>query len=502
MIRFFLLFLILQSTLFGCALCSVFTPRTHITTNIVSNENRLTKIDIKWDFAKEFADELKQIYDLNENNTFDEKELEVIQETLVDYLITRDFITTIYYDNKKDKNSINFEVDSYKMSFNKGILEFDYTIYLDLPLFNENYLTIRIFDKEGFFFIIFEDKNQKFDTKYKFKKDTNISEVSYFIKDANLPKQKFAVNLEKTENKEQNLYETWTQNKELETETNSETNSLKPKEDDLSFISKSTNNFTSSIKNYLVNIEQNRDFYSLVLLCMASFLYGFIHSLGPGHGKALAFSYFSSQKSSYTQAFVISFLTAFVHIIGALILVVFATFIFGNILDSFVDNSIVYITAFSAVIIMILSLYILYKKINKKSCSCCSCSTDFKSSKFEVVENKNYVFVNKVHKIHSPKRDKKQDLIFVLTAGIIPCAGTVLLFIYAFLLKTYFAVILATIFISLGMATVIFASSFLGVSLHKISSKSKKLIDIVEIIAPIFMFVLALILLLNVDVFK
>jgi len=72
-------------------------------------------------------------------------------------------------------------------------------------------------------------------------------------------------------------------------------------------------------------------------------------------------------------------------------------------------------------------------------------------------------------------------LIFVLTAGIIPCPGTVLLFVYAFLLKTYFAVILASISISLGMALVIFASSFLGVSLNKASSKSKKLVNILEI---------------------
>ena len=62
MIRFFLLFIILQSTLFGCALCSVFTPRTHISTNIYSNEDRLTKIDIKWDFAKEFADDTELCY--------------------------------------------------------------------------------------------------------------------------------------------------------------------------------------------------------------------------------------------------------------------------------------------------------------------------------------------------------------------------------------------------------------------------------------------------------
>ena len=98
-------------------------------------------------------------------------------------------------------------------------------------------------------------------------------------------------------------------------------------------------------------------------------------------------------------------------------------------------------------------------------------------------------------------RSKKQDLIFVLTAGIIPCPGTVLLFVYAFLLKTYFAVALASISISFGMATVIFVSSFLGVSLNKASQKSTKLINTLEIVSPIVMFILGLLLFLSANKF-
>lgn len=79
--------------------------------------------------------------------------------------------------------------------------------------------------------------------------------------------------------------------------------------------------------------------------------------------------------------------------------------------------------------------------------------------------------------------------------------GTVLLFVYAFLLKTYFAVILASISISLGMAFVLFVSSFLGVSLNKASQKSAKFVNILEIASPIFMFILGLLLFLNANKF-
>ena len=258
-----------------------------------------------------------------------------------------------------------------------------------------------------------------------------------------------------------------------------------------------------NVKKYLVDIEKGEDKYALFFLLMASFLYGVLHALGPGHGKALAFSYFSARKSTYLEAFGISLATAFVHIIGSLILVLVSVFVLQSVLNRFMEDSISYITAFSAVIIMLLALYILYRKLSKKTNACCACNVDLKNTSFSTNStNMNFIKTNTNKPVLDTKRSKKQDLIFVLTAGIIPCPGTVLLFVYAFLLKTYFSVILASIAISVGMAVIIFASSFLGVSLHKVSSKSEKITNIVEIIAPIIMFILGLILLLNSSSFK
>ena len=236
---------------------------------------------------------------------------------------------------------------------------------------------------------------------------------------------------------------------------------------------------------------------------MASFIYGVIHSVSPGHGKALAFSYFSSQKSSYFEAFIISLATAFVHIFGALILVVISVFLLESVMNRFMEDSISYITSLSAVIIMFLALYILYRKLAKKSSSCACCSVELKTTIFMTKPNNSINFIKTT--LNKPvilqSRSKKQDLIFVLTAGIIPCPGTVLLFVYAFLLKTYFAVALASISISFGMATVIFVSSFLGVSLNKASQKSTKLINTLEIVSPIVMFILGLLLFLSANKF-
>lgn len=486
MIRYFIIFLLFKSILFGCSLCSIYSPRTHVSTQIKADKEYIKTLKVNWNFAKAFQEELFKIYDLNLDGKFEEKELALIQQSLIDYIEPKNFLTTISYDNKIDKKPLPFKVKNYKLTYKNSILNFEYNIDLNYKIYDKNILTIKIFDDMSYFLIVFEDMKQLFYIPYKISKQTNTNEVIFTINAPSLAEQKIEekvllpkVEEIKNEKKEEILQ---VKNEQIKNE-----NIL--------------DKFVLNIKKYLVDIE-NGDKFALIFLLMASFLYGAIHALGPGHGKALAFSYFSSQKSSYFEAFVISLVTAFVHIIGALILVLFSVFVLESVLNRFMEDSISYVTAFCAVIIMLLALYILYRKLTKKSCACCSCSVPLETTKFSLnPQNINFVKTSQNRPIIDTKRSKKQDLIFVLTAGIIPCPGTVLLFVYAFLLKTYFAVILASISISLGMATVIFASSFLGVTLNKVSNKSQIFANILEIAAPIFMFILALFLLLNSKVF-
>lgn len=491
MIRYFVIFVLLKSFLFGCSLCSVYTPKTDVTTKIIADNENIKTLNVGWTFAQEFTDELLKIYDLNLDGTFNKKELDMIEDSLLDYLKPKNYITKIYYDNNKENEKpIPFEVKSSKMGFKTKdkTLFFEYSIDLNYKIGTKKRLAIKIFDTEGYFFVIYEDKNQHFEIPYKFTKSTNINEVEYILDISS-----FSVQEEVEPAKEEKFEEVALEEKVEEKVESAEFKQVKEE----NFLDK----FTHNIKKYLLEIEKGEDKFALAFLLFASFVYGILHALGPGHGKAIAFSYFSSAKSSYFEAFIISLITAFVHIIGSLLLVVISIFVLQNILNSFIEDSISYITGFSAVIIMLLALYILYKKLTRKNANCCSCALNLGTTQFTAVVAKNsdlnFVKVNQNIKFGLIKRSKRQDLIFVLMAGIVPCAGTILLFVYAFLLKTYFAVILASISISLGMALVIFASSFLGVSLHKVSSKSKNIVNILEIMAPIIMFIFALILLLN-----
>ena len=486
MIRYFFIFLLLKSILLGCSLCSIYSPKTHVSTQIKADKTYIKTLNVSWTFAGEFTKELLQIYDTNLDASFNEKELQQIQIALLDYLKAKNFLTFISYDKQINQKSNPFEIKDYKISFKNKTLSFEYNIDLNYKIYDKNILYLKIIDDENYFDIVFNDKKQLMNIPYKISKSSSMNDVKFTIDAPDLKVQE--------EKKE-----------EIDTSKIEEKKEEIKKEEIQEEIVKQTilDKFVLNIKKNLLAIQNGEDKTALLFLFMASFIYGVIHSVGPGHGKALAFSYFSSQKSSYFEAFIISLATAFVHIFGALILVVISVFLLESVMNRFMEDSISYITSLSAVIIMFLALYILYRKLAKKSSSCACCSVELKTTIFMTKPNNSINFIKTT--LNKPvilqSRSKKQDLIFVLTAGIIPCPGTVLLFVYAFLLKTYFAVALASISISFGMATVIFVSSFLGVSLNKASQKSTKLINTLEIVSPIVMFILGLLLFLSANKF-
>ena len=493
MIRLLLILFFVKGVLFGCSLCSIYTPKTHVTTQIKADKTHIKTLDINWSFAGEFTKELMQLYDLDLDGKFNEKELKLIEDALIAYLEPKNFLTTITYSPLVDENETTNQEPILNENIKKESNKFQVKNY---KIYDKNSLFIHIFDNENYFFIIFDEKKQLLNIPYKVSKKTNLNDVTFTIDAPTLSTFEKEAALNKVEIQKQVVEDKIIdeQIKILEKEQ-----VLEEKVNEETLLDK----FTQKVKIYLVNIEKGEDKWALFFLLIASFSYGVLHALGPGHGKALAFTYFSSQKSSYFQAFIISLATAFVHIIGALILVLISVFVLQSVLNKFMENSVTYITAFSAVVIMLLSLYILYRKLAKKTHACCSCNIDLNTTSFSVnSSNMNFIKTNANKPVLDTKRSKKQDLLFVIIAGIVPCPGTVLLFVYAFLLKTYFSVLLASISISLGMALVIFASSFLGVSLNKASAQSSRIVNIVEIVAPIFMFTLGLLLLLNSSSFK
>ena len=61
-----------------------------------------------------------------------------------------------------------------------------------------------------------------------------------------------------------------------------------------------------------------------------SFFYGVVHALGPGHGKAVVFSYFLGKRGSIARGFAMGHLLSFVHAMSAVVLVFVLQWVLGN----------------------------------------------------------------------------------------------------------------------------------------------------------------------------
>jgi ABC-type nickel/cobalt efflux system permease component RcnA len=476
--KIFIFLTLFTHTLFGCALCTIYSPETKVSIKVQADEHKIKTVEITWVLSKEFTNMLKEVYDTNQNNYLDKNELIPVEQSLLDYIVPRNYLTHISYDKIINKEkSLKADVIKKKSYIKNSLLHFNYVLNLDYDLDKEKILYLNIDDKENYFILLLVKNSVKIDAPFEIKQIVDRKSVVFYL-DGVLKDEK----LQEDEPKEQEVIESnIDETKKLEKLDESK----QQKEE--TYLAK----FSNKVKEYLIKIE-NGDNYALFILLGISFLYGIIHALGPGHGKSLAFSYFVANKSSFTKAFFISQASAFIHIVGALVLVIVSVFILQSVLNNFVNDSVEILTKISAFMIMALAAFILYNKIVKKSCacsSCCSASASQTNSIWSTTKPKNTTKLK--------ANFMKKDLYFVLTAGLIPCPGTVILFIYAFMLKTYFAVILASIFISLGMGLVIFASSFLGVSVQKVSEKSHKLTNFLEYLSPVVMFLLGVLLFLN-----
>lgn len=474
MFRYVCAFLLTQSLLLSCALCVYSSPLTNVSFKVHTSHHTIKTIDFKWEIASEFTQQLFDIYDTNLNGKLDENELELIETALVDYGKPKNFMTHISYGKEASRNQfLKLQTSKYKTKIEQDKLIFYFTAEINVPLQPNYKLYIYVNDEEDYFFMQLNQQLLVFNNKVPIHKKIIDKQVVMFTIDASY-NEGIEKPLEETKKEEKPVF---VEN----TLTQDEKKGDEPSANKQSFLEW----FTPKLKAQLQKVQQG-DIVALLVLLFISFGYGIVHALGPGHGKALAFSYFSSHKSSFSKAFFISLGSSLIHIIGALILVLVSLLILESFFNRFVQDSVTLLTQISAGMIMALAAYLLFNTLANKKCACQSCQ--------------NSTVTWSATKPTSPSiksKFLKKDLYFVLTAGLIPCPGTVVLFIYAFVLKTYLAVFLAAIFIALGMAVVIVGSSFLGIGVQRLSQKSHQYTRILEIGSPIVMFILGALLLVS-----
>jgi len=451
-----LFFLILQNILYACSVCTTEVPQVIVNVNIDSQKEK-TLFDVQWRFHNEFVNDLTQ-YDLNENNTFEQSEKQLIEDSLVSYLKEFRYLTDIEYKHQKKftqkKYIDNIQPINSSLKFDSEGMVFQYSFVLPIILKNNHKLYVGFNDERGNFSFILK----------------NIFLHNY-IHEYTLSKTLVYSNLVFTD---PNVIEKKEYFKPQKTETTKI--DIEHKETFIEILSKKLTQIKNNLKEILKDIKENNNTLSYIWLLFFSFLYGIVHAVGPGHGKSLVSSYFLNQNKSYIKALSVSSLIAIVHTFSAFLVTLVVYFAVGFIFNSTIVNIEKIATQISAVIIILIACYLIWQKYNQKR----------SSLKFTINKTPSYITSQKVTHRQTLNcgcnscKTTSTDLAVILAAGIIPCPGTVTIFLFTISLEIYFVGFISALFMSLGMSLIIFITAILSIKIRHSATQHKSVIRILE----------------------
>jgi nickel/cobalt transporter (NicO) family protein len=448
-----ILFLFLTNlSLFGCNLCKIDIPNVHIKT-VITPMSVGTKFDIVWEFDSKFVATLSQ-YDTNKNSIFEPNEQKEINAVLLEYLEKMGYLTNIAFVKKDTKITENLlekiTNPKTKLIFENKTMYFNYNFILPFVVKENHEMILHFFDRgNNFNFIIKDVLVQEYEKTKSFKIGSNKAEVYFYEKSVENNTTKLSV----YEEKEPTLLEK---------------------------LSTQLDIYKSKIKDLIQEIEKENELLAYSWLLLFSFLYGVLHAIGPGHGKSLVGAYFLSENHSLKKALGISTMIGVVHTLSAFVFTLCIYFIVDMLFSNIFTNVEKIATQISGGVIILIALTLLYRKYTFKpkmtfstqkplpgthtSCGCNSCTTN------------------------------STDLGVVLGAGIVPCAGTVTIFLFTISLGAYFVGFLSAIFMSIGMSLVIFLTAYLSQNIRKKGAKNSKMVKLFEYGSLIFILVLGIVL--------
>ncbi|MDO4674370.1 DUF1007 family protein [Campylobacter sp.] len=405
--RILFCFLWMSVQLSACALCASYTPTTFVNFDFNATSDKIQSINIKWEFSKEFTQTLLENYDLNYNDNFDAEELEMIESALLDYLKPNEFLTELSLHQNDKMSAIKTQFRPGELLFKDSQFFYHYEAFFEVGLENEKIFHLKIHDPNGFFQFIFQNP-----------KELQLNENFYLSANDNLDFVFFQILSGKIkENSKQN-----------------------PAQQDQN-LKHSFANFNNALFASLKELlKKDTDAKTLFLLALLSFGYGIFHATGPGHAKTLTSSYFLTHKSSNKKILYFCLKIALIHTLSAFLLVSFALLFLDVFLRSFSKDASFILTQISSVLIILIALFMLGKKIlspkHPHNCSCC-------------------------HQSPSPL----SEWALISAAAIVPCPGTLLLFIFAYEIN-FISASISAIFTSLGMCFILFILALLSNKIH------------------------------------
>ncbi|WP_022850939.1 nickel/cobalt transporter [Limisalsivibrio acetivorans] len=169
---------------------------------------------------------------------------------------------------------------------------------------------------------------------------------------------------------------------------------------------------------------KQKDYSNLWWLFAMAFMYGILHSAGPGHGKTLVASYLISKGGTRLSGIVLGAATAFFHGVSAIIIVSAIYMLsLGRLTYRFSETGEA-LQWVSYVMITLIGLLIIFRSV-KRTGHCCSAESE---------------------------KGRERPLWVIIALGIVPCPATMIILIFFISMQMPLLGAILAVTVALGMA--------------------------------------------------
>jgi nickel/cobalt transporter (NicO) family protein len=204
--------------------------------------------------------------------------------------------------------------------------------------------------------------------------------------------------------------------------------------------------FHETIVNDLQQIKATGSFLTSLGLICVGFLYGALHAVGPGHGKVIVSSYMLANENSLKRGLIIVVFSALLQACIAVILVISFFYIF-NLARSEAEHATAMLEMASYLLVGMIGVGLIVRGMKE--------FWSLKKSKTHQ-EQAHHECCHHSHIPDSKKIEMKQGagafVIMVLSIGLRPCTGAILLLFFSCIVGAVWSGIIATFAMSIGTA--------------------------------------------------
>ncbi|MCP4395414.1 MAG: hypothetical protein GY804_14285 [Alphaproteobacteria bacterium] len=216
----------------------------------------------------------------------------------------------------------------------------------------------------------------------------------------------------------------------------------------------------SKITKHMKRIKKG-DLIALFGALGIAFVYGIVHAIGPGHGKIIISSYYLGNEAQKRQAPLMALTFAFTHVISAIVIIWGADKVSSFMLGK-PSAEVTGVKMFSYGTIIFLGCYMLYSAIMHKHQSHHNHVNDNENDAMELEDDLEDVCrsIGACCSHMNLKNIGEKPTFLAFATGLVPCAGAILVMLYALANDVVLTGVMVVVAIALGMATTLTALGF------------------------------------------